>query len=62
MTSREIDNKISKTIERLSDPDSINIVCHEHRLGEPLPSMAKLKTIIEMAREIIFPGYFGNTS
>ena len=62
MTSREIDNKISKTIERLSDPDSINIVCHEHKLGEPLPSRVKLRTIIEMVREILFPGYFGNTS
>jgi serine O-acetyltransferase len=62
MTSREIDNKISKTIDRLSDPGSINVVCHEHRLGEPLPSMAKLKSIIELAREILFPGYFGSTS
>jgi serine O-acetyltransferase len=62
MTSREIDDKILNTIEKLSDPNSFDVVCHEHRLGEPLPSMAKLKSIIDICREIIFPGYFGNTS
>ncbi|RIH63033.1 serine acetyltransferase [Mariniphaga sediminis] len=62
MTGREFDNKISKTIEDLSDPLTYNLVCHEHRLGEPLPSIPKLQRIIELVREIIFPGYFGNTS
>lgn len=55
-------NKINKTIESLSDPESVNLVCHEHHLGEPLPSIKKLNTIINLIREILFPGYFGNTS
>ena len=49
-------------ISQLADPRSYRLVCHEHRQGEPLPSIRKLTRIIELTREIIFPGYFGNTS
>lgn len=62
MTTREFDNKLSQTIECLSDPATYDVVCHEHRLGEPLPSIIKLQKVIDMVREILFPGYFGNTS
>jgi serine O-acetyltransferase len=55
-------DRIGSTIERLSDPLTYNLVCHEHRLGEPMPSIHNLARIIELVREIIFPGYFGNTS
>lgn len=62
MTSREFESKISKAIKGLSDPSTFDVVCHEHRMGEPLPSIARLQKIIEILREILFPGYFGNTS
>jgi serine O-acetyltransferase len=62
MTSHEFESKLTKTIEHLSDPDTYAVVCHEHRLGEPLPSIVNLQRIIDMIREILFPGYFGNTS
>ena len=62
MTTKDFDNKISKTIEKLSNPALYQTVCHEHKLGKPLPSIAKLETVINMVREILFPGYFGNTS
>src|SRR6056297_1259378 len=62
MTGKDFDNKIIKTVAALSDADSYNLVCHEHRLGEPLPSSEKLQKVIDLVREIIFPGYFGNTS
>jgi serine O-acetyltransferase len=62
MTSHEFEDKLSGTIQLLSDPNTYNVVCHEHRLGEPLPSIVNLQKIIDMVREIIFPGYFGNTS
>lgn len=62
MTSQEFDNKISQTIKNLSDPSTYAVVCHEHRLGEPLPSIINLQRIIDMVREILFPGYFGSTS
>lgn len=62
MKTTEFDNKISQTIQRLSDPKSYQIVCHQHKMGEPLPSIKQLKKIIDLVREILFPGYFGNTS
>ncbi|SHF82972.1 serine O-acetyltransferase [Mariniphaga anaerophila] len=62
MTIQEFDNKLAQTIERLSDPSTYDVVCYEHRMGEPLPSIAKLKKIVNMVREILFPGYFGSTS
>lgn len=62
MTTKEFESKITRTVEKLSDPTSYNVVCHEHRLGEPLPSIAKLSKVIDMVRELLFPGYFGNTS
>ena len=62
MTSQEFDRRISVTIDSLSDPTTYDVVCHEHKLGEPLPSIHNLKKIIEMVREILFPGYFGSTS
>jgi serine O-acetyltransferase len=62
MTSHEFDDKLSGTILSLSDPKTYDVVCHEHRLGEPLPSIVNLQRIIDMVREILFPGYLGNTS
>ncbi len=62
MTTKDFDNKITKTIEKLSNPALYQTVCHEHKLGKPLPSIAKLKSVINLVREILFPGYFGNTS
>ncbi len=62
MVTREFDNRLIQTVKHLSAPETYNVVCYEHRLGEPLPSMVKLQKIIDMVREIIFPGYFGNTS
>jgi serine O-acetyltransferase len=62
MTTTNFENKISQTIQKLSDPKSYQIVCHQHKMGEPLPSITQLKRIIDLVREILFPGYFGNTS
>lgn len=62
MKTNEFENKIAQTIQKLSDPASYQRVCHQHKMGEPLPSIAKLTKVIELVREILFPGYFGNTS
>lgn len=62
MTDSDFESKISKTIQDLSDPASYEMVCHQHKLGEPLPSIVNLTRIINLVREILFPGYFGNTS
>jgi serine O-acetyltransferase len=62
MTTSDFDHKIAQTIRNLSEPSSYQQVCHQHKLGEPLPSIAKLTKVINLVREILFPGYFGNTS
>ncbi len=62
MAPKDFENKITRTVDQLSNPQSFQKVCHEHKLGEPLPSIAKLRQVIDLVREILFPGYFGNTS
>ena len=62
MALKKIEEIISHTIDQLSNPLSYKMVCHEHRIGEPLPSIVNLTKVINLVREILFPGYFGNTS
>ncbi len=62
LSEKNIEHKMSRAVEQLADPKSYNLVCHEHRIGEPLPSIEKLSKIVGVIREILFPGYFGNTS
>lgn len=54
--------EIGKVIEELSRPESFSRLSHRHCLGQALPSMKNLKKLTDLIREIIFPGYFGNTS
>ena len=35
---------------------------HQHKDGDPLQSAKSLYKIVELARAIIFPGYFGNST
>lgn len=62
MKISDFENVLIQTVSQLSDPASYQMVCHHHRMGEPLPSIAKLSKVINLVREILFPGYFGNTS
>ncbi len=62
MRTPDFDQKISSTIQKLSNPESYKHLCHEHQYGEPLPSIQNLGKIINLVREILFPGYFGNTT
>lgn len=59
---KEITEKLRIAVEGLSDRDSYNSVCHEHRLGEPSVSVDKMGVIVNKIREILFPGYYGNTT
>lgn len=61
-SEKSIEHKMIRSVEQLADPRSYDLVCHEHRIGEPLPSIEKLGAIVNLIREILFPGYFGNTS
>ncbi|WP_297089572.1 serine acetyltransferase [uncultured Draconibacterium sp.] len=62
MTNNLVEQKIIETIARLSNPESYKLVCHKHMQGEPLPSNKNLTRVIELVREILFPGYFGSTT
>lgn len=62
MTTKDFENKIAQTIQKLSDPASYQSVCHQHNMGEPMPSIVQLSKVVDLVREILFPGYFGNTS
>ena len=62
MTTEDFNKRIGRSIERLSEPDSYRLVCHEHMHGEPMPSNKNIVRIIELVREILFPGYFGGTT
>ena len=62
MTTKDFENKITQTIKLLSDPSSYAMVCREYRMSELLPSKARLSKIIDIVRELVFPGYFENTT
>ena len=62
MTTQDFENRVKNTIDRLNEPDSYKMVCHEHQKGEPMPSNKNISRIIELVREILFPGYFGSTT
>lgn len=53
---------LQNAVKGLSQKESYGKVCHEHRLGEPSISVEKLGVIVNKTREILFPGYFGNTT
>lgn len=54
-------DQVQRTIQTLSNEQSYGSVCHRHSLEFPMPSTARLEEIVELCREIIFPGYFGST-
>jgi serine O-acetyltransferase len=59
---KNISDVLQKAVIGLSRKDSYGSVCHEHIIGEPIPSIEKMGVIVNKIREIIFPGYFGNTT
>lgn len=46
-------------VEALSSQESLGGLCHQMHDNVPLPSNVSLKEIVGLAREILFPGYFG---
>ena len=54
-------HKLTETVEELSEPSSLKGLFHQHKDGYPLPSSTALEEIIQLARAILFPGYFGKS-
>ena len=53
---------LTQAVDELSESESYQGLFHQHTDGNPLPSATVLKDIIDLARAIIFPGYFGNSN
>lgn len=60
MTSSNYTGILTQVVDELSDSRSYKGLFHQHKDGDPLPSYRQLCEIVELARAIIFPGYFGN--
>jgi serine O-acetyltransferase len=50
------------TIKELSKTEGFKDVCHEQGQNDPMPSVDVLKEIVQLARSILFPGYFGDSA
>ena len=62
MSNERLTHVLTMTVDKLSAPDSLKGICHQHRDGNPLPSGKVLEEIVELSRAILFPGYYGNSS
>lgn len=62
MSTDKFTHILTETIDRLSRQGSLKVLFHQHRDGDPLPSGKALKEIIELARSILFPGFFGHST
>lgn len=62
INDKEISGLLRNAVMGLSEKESYGSVCHEHSIGEPLPSGKKIGLFVNKVREILFPGYFGNTT
>ncbi|NDV47258.1 serine acetyltransferase [Paludibacter sp. 221] len=55
------DKIILETIKKLSGSDCFKNVCHEQG-NNPMPSIDVLQKVVQLARSILFPGYFGDAA
>lgn len=62
MSADDYTRILTQTTEELSDSKSYEGLFHQYKDGDPLPSGAALQRIVELSREILFPGYFGNST
>ncbi|GAO28633.1 hypothetical protein [Geofilum rubicundum] len=61
MSNIEYPKGLKGTIDILSQEKSYQSVCHRHYPDQPMPSVYIMEEIVDLIREIIFPGYFGNS-
>lgn len=62
MSKDNLTHALTSTVELLSQPESLNNLCHRQRDGYPLPSGKTQQEIIDLSRAILFPGYYGKAS
>lgn len=59
--NERISNIIKESVEELSSPGASLELFHDVHDNAPLPSNDSLREMMSLAREILFPGYFGNS-
>lgn len=57
-----MNKELLETIQKLSQIDGFKNVCSEHGENDAMPSSEVLKEIVQLARSILFPGYFGDSA
>lgn len=53
---------LKQTVEELSNTSKMQGLFHQHRHGDPLPSVTALEEIISLCRAVLFPGYYGKST
>jgi serine O-acetyltransferase len=61
MGTAKYPKEIRTTIEKLACESSYGSVCHKHLHDKPMPSTLALRRMVDLLREILFPGYFGDS-
>jgi serine O-acetyltransferase len=62
MSLSDYTHTLTQAVSKLSDKHSYEGLFHQYKDGDPLPSGKSLRRIVELSREILFPGYFGNST
>lgn len=62
MSLSDYTHTLTQAVSELSDKHSYEGLFHQYKDGDPLPSGKSLRRIVELSREILFPGYFGNST
>ena len=61
MSNVDLNRILTRAVNLLSELESLEGLFHQHSDGNPLPSSKALHEIIELARAILFPGYYGKS-
>ena len=62
MNTNDYTNILTTVVNKLSDSESYQGLFYQHNHGENLPSVNRLNEIVELARAILFPGYYGHST
>ena len=62
MSISDYTHTLTQAVSELSDNRSYEGLFHQYKDGDPLPSGNSLRRIVELARENLLTGYFGNST
>jgi Serine acetyltransferase len=57
-----MNKSLLETIKKLSETEGFQDVCHVHGTNDTMPSTVVLQEVVQLARSILFPGYFGDSA